>query len=119
MARKSPSRLDKRREAEAVEAREKDSPEAKKKGTTRKKAAKRKTTPRKKKVKAAARERLVWAVFGGNMKEEARFPYDQRAEADAKVELLRSKSKKLYFVQPIKEGIEGPAPRPEAEGEEE
>jgi hypothetical protein len=117
MARKSPSRLDKRREAEAVEAREKDSPTKK---STRKKATKRKATPRKKKVKAVARERLVWAVFGGNMKEEARFPYDQRAEADAKVEQLRSKGKKLYFVQPIKEAIEGPAPRAGGDdGEEE
>lgn len=115
MARKTASRLDKRRE---IEAAEKQSSSTKK--ATKKKAAKKKTK-RKKKVKAAARTRLVWVVYGGNMKEEARFTYDQRAEADAKVEQLLAKGKKLYFVQPVKEPIEGPVPSKgaDAAGEEE
>ncbi len=113
MARKTASRLDKRREVEAAEKLESSSTTKK-----RKKATKKKTT-RKKKAKAAARMRLVWVVYGGNMKEEARFPYDQRAEADAKVEQLLAKGKKLYFVQPVKEPIEGPAPAPAAEAEAE
>ena len=107
MARKTASRLDKRREMEAAEQLEATSTGKK---ATKKKAAKKKTT-RKKKVKAPARMRLVWVVYAGNMKEEARFRYDQRDEAEAKIEHLRSKSKKLYFIQPVKEPIEGPAPR--------
>lgn len=43
------------------------------------------------------------------MKEEGRFPYDQRAAAEEKIELLRQKSKKMYFIQPLKEVI-GEAP---------
>ena len=43
------------------------------------------------------------------MKEEGRFPYDQREAAEEKIELLRQKSKKLYFIQPLKEVI-GEAP---------
>ena len=102
MARKTPSRLDKRKEFEAAEAME---------ATTGKKKSKKKAAPRKRaKEKAPERRQLIWAIFSGNMKEEARFPYDQRAEADEKVEKLRAKSKKLYFVQPIKEAVpEAPA----------
>lgn len=111
MARKTASRLDKRREVEAAEQLEGSG------GTKRKKATKKRTTTRKKKVKAPQRMRLVWVVFSGSMKEEARFPYDQRDEADAKVEQLRSKSKKLYFVQPVKEPIEGPPPASATEAE--
>ena len=89
MARKVSSRLAKRREAEAADAR----PAAAKKATTRKK------------TKAPERKRLIWGVFSGTMKEEARFPYDQRAAAEERLEQLRSKGKKMYFIQPIKELI--------------
>ncbi len=102
MARKTPSRLDKRREIEAAEAMEATTGKKKaKKKATKKKAATRKRA----KEKVPERRQLIWAIFSGNMKEEARFPYDQRAEADEKVEKLRAKSKKLYFVQPIKEAV--------------
>jgi len=37
------------------------------------------------------------------MKEEGRFAYDERARAEEKLEALRAKSKKLYFIQPVKE----------------
>jgi hypothetical protein len=47
------------------------------------------------------------------MKEEARFPYDQRDAAEEKINQLRQKSaKKKYFIQPIKEPIAEPAPEP-------
>ncbi len=36
-----------------------------------------------------------------SMKEEGRFPYDQREAAEEKIELLRQKSKKMYFIQPF------------------
>ncbi|MFV0441934.1 MAG: hypothetical protein ACK5Q5_00025 [Planctomycetaceae bacterium] len=105
MARKTASRLQKRREAEAAGA--------KTKKAAAKKPAKKRTTRRK--VKAPDRKRLLWGVFSGTMKEEGRFPYDQRKQAEEKLELLRSKSKKLYFIQPIKEVItdEPPPAKPD------
>ena len=112
MARKTPSRLDLRKQAEAVEARG-GGEEAPKKKAARKTAT---TTSRAKrtKEKAIARKKLVWVVFNGNMKEEGRFPYDQRAAAEEKIEQLKLKSvKKMYFIQPVKELLGGdgkPAP---------
>lgn len=97
MARKTPSRLQKRREAEAAEAR----PEKKKRASA---AGAKKATTRKK-TKAPERKRLIWGVFSGTLKEEARFPYDQRAAAEERLEQLRAKGKKMYFIQPIKELI--------------
>lgn len=108
MARKSPSRLDKRREVEAAEALEAANGSATKKKSTRKKSTKKKkTTARSRaKAKSTARKRLVWGVFNGSMKEEARFPYAERDAAEKKVEQLRTKSpKKMFFIQPIKEEI--------------
>jgi len=101
MARKSPSRLEMRRQAEAAEAEEKISP--------KKKAVKRKKATRKKKAaKAEVRRRLMWGVFTGSMKEESRFAYDQRDAAVERIEQLRAKNaKKLYFIQPIKEPLDG------------
>ncbi|MBW3541720.1 MAG: hypothetical protein KY476_15740 [Planctomycetes bacterium] len=100
MARKTASRLQKRREVEAAGV-DKAAPKAKK--------AKRKATttkrPSRAKDKLPQRKRLVWGVFSGSLKEEARFPYDQRTAAEEKLEQLRAKSKKLYFIQPIKEPI--------------
>ena len=78
---------------------------------TKKKAAAKKTT-RRTKVKTPERKKLIWGVFNGSMKEEARFPYDQRAAAEEKIEQLRARStKKMFFIQPIKEVIpDVPAP---------
>ncbi|MFK7778612.1 MAG: hypothetical protein QM501_10960 [Gimesia sp.] len=104
MARKSPSRLEMRRQAEAAEAAESESEKAPKK-----KAVKRKKAVRKKKAaKAEVRRRLFWGIFTGSMKEESRFAYDQRDAAIERLEQLRAKnSKKLYFIQPIKEPLDG------------
>ena len=102
MARKTASRMQKRREAEAA---------GKKKTTKKKKAAKKRTTRRK--AKTPDRKRLLWGVFSGTMKEEARFTYDERKQAEEKLEQLRSKSKKLYFIQPIKEVITDEPPSEE------
>jgi hypothetical protein len=104
MARKTASRLQKRREIEAAAGAE---------PAAGKKTAKRKPTKRasRAKEKPTQRKRLLWAVLSGNMKEEARFSYEQRAAAEEKLEALRAKSKKLYFIQPIKEPItDAPAP---------
>ena len=99
----APKRMELRKQAEALEARG-GSAEAPKKA---KKAAGPKTKRVKEKVQA--RKRLIWVVYNGSMKEEGRFPYDQRDAAEEKIELLRQKSKKLYFIQPLKEVI-GEAP---------
>tara|TARA_R110000850_G_scaffold164162_10_gene288885 strand:- start:34067 stop:34513 length:447 start_codon:yes stop_codon:yes gene_type:complete len=90
-----------RRQAEAAEAESKSSP--KKKATKKKKA-----TRKKKAAKAEVRRRLFWGVFTGSMKEESRFAYDQRDAAVERIEQLRLKNaKKLYFIQPIKESLDG------------
>ena len=114
MARKTASRLQKRRELEAAEAQ----------GTTKTKAkrkkAKRKATTTRRKVKAVERKRLVWGIFSGSLKEEARFPYDERDAAEEKLTALRARGKKSYFIQPIKEVITDPLPLDEeGDGEEE
>lgn len=98
MARKTSSRLSKRREVEAAEA-QGETPKKK-----RKQSAKKTTTTRRK-AKAAERKRLVWGVFSSSLKEEARFPYDQRKEAEKKLKQLLDKGKRTYFLQPIKEVI--------------
>jgi len=104
MARKTPSRIQLRKEVEAAETAKKT---ASADGTTKKKAVRKKkaTTTRRTKEKVPQRKKLVWGVFSGSMKEEARFPYDELDAAEQKADQLRSKSKKLYFIQPIKEPI--------------
>ena len=114
MARKTASRLELRKQAEAAEKQGKSAPKKK----TRKKAAAKKKTTKRKTVKAPERKRLVWGVFNGSMKEEARFSYDQRKAAEQKIEQLRAKvtkTKRLYFIQPIKEVIVDAPPADEAE----
>lgn len=108
MARKTASRLSKRREAEAAEAAEAAgtaTKKTKKKAAKKKKAKKRKTTRSRAKKDVLERRRIVWAIYGSTMKEEARFPYEELKEAEAKLEQLRSKSKKSYFIQRLKEPI--------------
>src|SRR5262245_37694290 len=95
-------RIELRKQAEAAEARGAlDEPKKAKKSTG--------TKTKRVKEKVQARKRLVWVVYNGSMKEEGRFPYDQRSAAEEKIELLRQKSKKMYFIQPLKEII-GEAP---------
>lgn len=104
MARKTASRLELRRQAEAVEGQEETAaPKAAK--PKRASTAKSKRT----KEKPAVRKRLIWVLYNGSMKEEGRFPYEQRDAAEEKLELLRSKSKKMYFIHPVKEVIGDPS----------
>ena len=98
--------LKKRLEAEAAEKQGK----AKKKAAPRKRAA----TARKRKAKAPERKKIFWGVFSGTLKEEGRYPYDQKEKAEERLAQLQSRGKKLYFIQPIKEGIsDAAAPAPE------
>lgn len=96
-------RMELRKQVEAAEARGASADAPKK---ARKTAG---TKTKRVKEKLQARKRLVWVVYNGSMKEEGRFPYDQREAAEEKIELLRQKSKKMYFIQPLKEII-GEAP---------
>ena len=109
MAKRPPSRLQKRREIEAAESQSesdvKDSKAAKASTSKKKTAAPKKAKVSRKKVKVAERKRLYWGVFSGSLKEEARFPYDQKAQAEERLEQLLAKGKKLYFIQPIKESL--------------
>ena len=109
MARKTPSRLELRRMAEAA-----DAAEPKTKGAKKKKVTKRKTT-RKAKVKAPPKKRMIWVVYNAGMKEEARFPYAERDAAETKLKQLKEKSpKRRFFVQGVKEEITD-APKEEEE----
>jgi hypothetical protein len=83
----------------------KKSTTAPKKTVKKKKIAKKKVARKKKKSASDARKRIVWVIFNNNMKEEGRFPYDQRKEAEKKLDLLAQKSKKPFFIQPLKEVI--------------
>lgn len=114
MARKVTSRKELRKQVEAAEAIEgAEKADGKKKKAVRKKIVRAKRT----KEKAPIRMRRVWVIFSGTMKEEARFPYEQLEEAQQKMEDLRSKSKKMYFINGLNEPIvDAPAP---AEGEAE
>jgi len=83
------------------------------KKTTKKKAAKK--TTRKKKSTEPIRYRLIWGVYSSGMREESRFDYGKRKDADKKAEQLTAKGKKLFRVQPIKEEI---IPEPEVPEDE-
>jgi hypothetical protein len=117
MARKTPSRLELRRQVEAAgeagAAAEKADKTAKKR--VKGKDAPKKPSTRRTKTKVAERKRLMWAVYNGSMKEEGRFPYDQRDSAEEKVQQLKLKSpKKIFFIQTVKETIVPPAKPVEA-----
>ena len=98
MARKTASRIQKRKEAEAASSRGA-------KATAKKKKVKRARATTRRKPKVAERKRVIWGIFTGSLKEEARFPYDQRTAAEERLEQLRAKGKKNYFIQAIKEPI--------------
>lgn len=137
MARKTQNRMDLRKQAEAageVDSEENDeleldddadadldadldldldddsgdeAPKRKKRVVKKKPATAR---PKRVKAKAIVRKRMLWVVFSTAMKEEARFPYAEKEQAEQKAEALRQKNKKDYFVQPIKEPIADAVP---------
>ena len=98
------SRAELRRMAEAAEALENASPKAKRKAT-------RKKATRRTREKAPERKRAVWVLYSSSMKEEGRYPYDQKEAAEEKLAALRARGKRLYFMQMVKELItDGSAP---------
>ncbi len=97
-------RLEMRKMNEAAEALGIDETStAKKKKATKRKAST--TTTRKRAVKAPARKKLMWVIFTGSMREEARFPYEEKQAAEDRLETLLARGKRTYFLQPVKEAI--------------
>jgi len=74
----------------------------------RKSAAAKVRSPRKPKV--PPRMKAMWCIYDGGMKEVALFDYNQRAAAEAKLAVLLSKPKGMYFLQVVKQPM--PAAKP-------
>lgn len=110
MPRKTASRLELRKQAEAAE---KDPALVEAKAAKKKKKATKKRSTRRTKEDVIERKRLVWVIYTATLREEARFPYDQRTEAEERLAQLQAKGKRTYFLQPVKELLSGgPAPAP-------
>jgi hypothetical protein len=129
-ASRGPSRMDKRREAEAAEAREKDDESeveeeaeeeaeadadegddeegGKKKKPAKKKAPKKPATAKKpttKRSRAAkeVRRKAVWVVFDNSNKPVGTFPFNQKEEAEAALAKKIEEKKGTFFLNLIKE----------------
>jgi hypothetical protein len=105
MAKRTVNRRELREQAEAAEkiGTSKGAEAAEPKKAKEKKKAPPK--PKRSKVKVVVRRRLLWGVFSSSSKEEARFPYAERDAAVSKANDLHQKTKRTYFIQPIKEPI--------------
>ncbi|MCA8983422.1 MAG: hypothetical protein R3C12_00730 [Planctomycetaceae bacterium] len=111
MPRKTASRLELRKQAEAAE-KNPAAPDAK--AAKKKKKATKKRATRRSKDEIIERKRMVWVIYTATLREEARFPYDQRAEAEERLTQLLAKGKRTYFLQPVKELLSGGPARPQA-----
>jgi hypothetical protein len=125
---RGPTRMDKRREAEAAEARDQDEPEeaeeeaeeegdddeeggkkkkpAKKKAVAKKPAAKKPATKRSRAAKEV-RRRAVWVVYDNASKEVDEFPYNQKAEAEALLarKIQEKEGKATFYLNLVKKEI--------------
>jgi hypothetical protein len=126
---RGPSRLDKRREADAVEARDKDEERedteeaaddgddgegddeegGKKKKPAKKKVAKKPAAkkPATKRTRTAkeVRRKAVWVVFDNSNKPVGTFPFNQKEEAEAALAKKIEEKKGTFFLNLIKEEI--------------
>ena len=126
-----PTRLDKRREAEAVEARGKDDGEeideveeadadadegdaddedgAKKKKPAKKvkaKAAPKKPAAKRVRTPKEEKHRAVWVVFDNASKRVETFPFSQKAEADALLARKQEEKKGTFYINLVKDKME-------------
>jgi len=86
----------------------------------KKKKATKKRSTRRTKEEVIERKRLVWVIYTATLREEARFAYDQRTEAEERLAQLQAKGKRTYFLQPVKELLSGgPAPQSDDEPDDE
>jgi hypothetical protein len=98
MVKRTANRKELRKIADAVETNSKD-PKA---AAVRKK----KVGSRRSKSANAERKRIVWVIFNGAQKEEARFAYSEHQEAEEKLaQLMAKSSKKMFYIQPVKESL--------------
>ncbi|HJZ57839.1 MAG TPA: hypothetical protein VKE74_22960 [Gemmataceae bacterium] len=128
---RGPSRLDKRREAEAAEARgqdeeREDEEEAgaedeaeaedegghdedgakKKKAAPKKKPATPKKTPTKRvRAQKEVRHKAVWVVFDNSSKRVDTFPFNQKAEAEALLARKQEEKKGTFYLNLVKEEL--------------
>jgi len=125
-----PSRLDKRREAEAYEKKqaeeeredEEEEEEAeetegdadegddedakpKKKAKAKKPAAPKKTTTKRSRTAKEVRLRAVWIVFDNASKAVEEFPYNQKAEAEAFLAKKLEEKKGTFYLNQVKKEI--------------
>jgi hypothetical protein len=127
---RGPSRLDKRREAEAAEARGKgeeredevaeeeeaeadegdEDGEGKKKKAAKKKAPKKPVGPKKptKRTRTAkeVRRRAVWVVFDNSNKPVGTFPYNKKHDAEVALAKKVEEKKGTFFLNLIKEEMQ-------------
>jgi hypothetical protein len=126
---RGPSRLDKRREAEAAEARGKgdeeevageeeeaeadegdEDGEGKKKKAAKKKAPKKPAGPKKptKRTRTAkeVRRRAVWVVFDNSNKPVGTFPYNKKHDAEVALAKKVEEKKGTFFLNLIKEEMQ-------------
>ena len=103
MAKRTTSRLELRKQAEAAGKGAAAETSTKKKAKDPKKKAP--VRAKRTKTKVIVRKRLFWGIFSSTMKEEGRFAYADREAAEARVVDLAQKYKRTYFIQPIKEPI--------------
>ena len=111
------NRIEMRRQAEAAEALEKEGVVTAKTTKSRTKAAaadkeekageKKKKAVRKTREKPREKRRAIWVIYSGTMREEGRYPYWEKKAAEERLEMLRSRGKRLYFMQMVKELIVG------------
>src|SRR5262249_23951753 len=133
---RGPSRLDKRRGAEAAEAREQgeereDEQEAeaedeadaedeggdddedgakKKKPAPKKKPAAPKKAPTKRvRTQKEVRHKAVWVVFDNSSKRVDTFPYNQKAEAEALLARKQEEKKGTFYLNLVKEELKDEA----------
>lgn len=110
MARRILNRRELRKNSDQAEQQEKAAPAAQETTAAPKKkkaAAPKVKKPRKK--KEPPRMCARWGVFDAGMRQVAVFDYNQRAEADQKVEDLKAKKNAVYFLQIVKEPMPEPA----------
>lgn len=111
MARKVVNRKELRAEAEAAEARKKDTGEPAEGEAKGKKAKAKgeKKAPVKRKSRAKSQEperrKLFWGVFNQSLKRVALFDFTQEKAARAKATELSASGKSPHFVQKVKETI--------------
>ena len=101
------SRLELRKMNEAAEAAGITDDDGEETPRKKKKATRKKAATRKAREKPPERKRAVWVLYSGSMKEEGRYPYDQKEAAEERLAVLQGRGKKLYFMQMVKELITG------------